>query len=146
VKVGKFDSRLEKANNNVLVKSGLEFGYNEGPCCIDYVIKQRHSSCSNCGSTDINKAHSYTADFWFHSKSGKLIIVECKGGGYSWTSETRTKHLAVKKQYPDMDLRFIFSNKNSKISKRAKTSNAKWCSRQGFLCESKLIPRRWLAE
>jgi hypothetical protein len=146
MRTGKFDSGLERDNNKVLEKSGLTFGYNDGPCKIDYVINQRHSSCSDCGSTNVGKKHKYTADFWFYSKSGKLILIETKGHPRAWTGKTRAKHVAIKKQYPEVDLRFVFNNKNAKIGRGAKTTNKQWCDQQGFECESNLIPKRWLEE
>jgi hypothetical protein len=141
-----FASGLELRNQNVLASSGLEFWYESGPCEISYSLVVRVGECNDCGSKDIVTNHRYTADFAFRSESGKLILVECKGSPWAWTGKTRSKHQAIKKQYPEMDLRFIFSDKNSKISKTSKTSNAEWCKRQKFLCESRLIPQRWLKE
>lgn len=142
-----FGSNLERKNNEVLVKAGVEFWYESGPCVIPYTLPIRDGVCGDCGgSTNICSHHKYTADFAFTSKSGKLILVECKGHPYAWKGETRRKHQEIAKQYPDMDLRFIFSDKHSKISKGAKTTNAQWCKRQKFLCETGLIPKRWINE
>jgi hypothetical protein len=143
---GGYASGLEKTNGLVLEKSGLEFWYESGPCAISYTLPIRGGVCSECGAKHVVSEHLYTADFAFRSKSGKLIIVECKGHPLAWTGKTRSKHQAIKKQYPEMDLRFIFNNKHGKISKKSKTTNAEWCRRQGFQCESNVIPRRWLDE
>lgn len=145
-KVGVYDSQLEAHNADVLVRSKLPWGHEDGPCRIEYTLPIRGGHCKDCDGNSVVSKHIYTCDFWFTSKSGKTILVETKGGGYSWKGETRAKHQAIKKQYPEMDLRFVFSNKLSKISRASKTTNTDWCKRQGFLCESKLIPSRWLNE
>ena len=144
---GGFGSGLEKRNNGVLERAGVEFHYESGPCVIHYELPIRGGACGACASTHVFSKHKYTADFSFISKTtGKLIIVECKGHPYAWTGETRSKHQNIKKQFPDMDLRFIFNNKHGKISSKSKTTNEAWCKRQGFLCETALIPQRWIDE
>ena len=147
-----FASGLEKRNGDVLEREASAYWYESGPCVIHYSLPivnhkvEAAATCGTCGSEDVRTHHLYTADFAFTSKSGKLILVECKGHPLAWTGKTRSKHQAIKKQFPDMDLRFIFNNKNGKISARSKTSNADWCKRQGFLCETNLIPQRWIEE
>ena len=141
-----FASGLELRNHNVLEASGLQFWYESGECVIHYSLPVRVGECNDCGGKSIITKHKYTADFAFISKSGKLIIVECKGSPWAWTGKTRSKHQAIKKQFPEMDLRFVFSNKHSRISKTSKTTNAEWCKRQKFLCETALIPQRWINE
>lgn len=141
-----YASGLERENARVLKESGLEFWYETGPCVIEYTKPIRKGRCKDCGSDEVHSHHVYTADFAFRSKSGKLILVECKGHYYAWNGETRAKHQLIKKQRPDMELRFIFNDKHKAISKSSKTTNAQWCKRQGFECESNLIPKRWLNE
>lgn len=147
-----FASGLEKRNGDTLGRAGVEYWYEEGPCVIHYSLPivnhkvDKSASCADCGSSDVRTHHLYTADFAFTSKSGKLILVECKGHPLAWTGKTRSKHQAIKKQFPDMDLRFIFNNKHGKISARSKTTNADWCKRQGFLCETDTIPHSWINE
>ena len=147
-----FASGLEKRNGYTLGRADVEYWYESGPCVINYSLPivnhkvANAATCGDCGSTDVRTHHLYTADFAFKSKSGKLILVECKGHPLAWTGKTRSKHQAIKKQFPDMDLRFIFNNKHGKISARSKTSNADWCKRQGFLCETDTIPQSWINE
>ena len=38
----------------------------------------------------------------------------------------------IKQQNPKLDLRIIFSNANTKIGKKSKTTYAKWCTMFGF--------------
>ena len=83
--------------------------------------------------------HVYTPDFKLPNK----IIIESKG---RFVSEDRKKHLLVKQQRPDLDIRFVFSNSKAKISKGSKTSYADWCIKHGFLYADKLIPEEWINE
>lgn len=83
--------------------------------------------------------HSYTPDFWLHNG----IIIEGKG---LFTSEDRTKHLAVQKQHPHLDIRFVFSRSASPLYKGSKSTYASWCDKHGFKYADKLIPIDWLSE
>lgn len=58
----------------------------------------------------------------------------------------RQKHLYIKKQYPHLDIRFVFDNPNGKIYKGSKTTYADWCRKYGFQFAKKLIPAEWLKE
>jgi len=69
--------------------------------------------------------HTYTPDFVLPNG----IIVETKG---RFVVADRKKHLLVQQQYPDLDIRFVFSNSKTKISKGSKTSYADWCNKNGF--------------
>ena len=148
---GGYDSGLER-DNGVLLQNALrkgkikEYWYNDGPCKIEWTKVIRDGKCAKCGSNKIHSHHNYTADFAFTTLSDKLRIIECKGHYLAGKGETRAKHQRIKKLYPDMDLRFVFNNKNAKISRASSTTNAEWCKRQGFECESKLIPQRWFNE
>ena len=141
-----YASGLELENGRVLERSGLEFWYESGPCEIEYTLPIRGGHCLDCEGKQVVSKHKYTADFAFRSKTGKLILVECKGHPLAWTGKTRSKHQQIKKQFPDMDLRFVFSDQHKRISSSSKTTNAQWCKRQKFLCASRLIPQAWLEE
>lgn len=56
----------------------------------------------------------------------------------------RVKHLIVKEQNPDIDLRFIFPNAQNKINKNSKTTYATWCDKHGFLYAENRIPEEWM--
>ena len=60
------------------------------------------------------------------------------------TTGDRTKHLLIKEQYPDLDIRFIFSRPTNKLDKRTKTTYGDWCDRYGFLYSKDRIPREWM--
>ena len=85
----------------------------------------------------------YTPDFYITTKSGKVIIVETKG---RFLTADRQKMILVKQQYPDLDIRFVFSNENQRISKQSPTTYGKWCEKHGFPFASKVVPKEWLNE
>lgn len=87
----------------------------------------------------VDKVCTYTADF----KLPNGIIIETKG---RFVVADRMKHLLIKKQYPDLDIRFVFTNSKSKLYKGSKTSYGDWCTKHGFLYADKQIPKEWLNE
>ena len=142
-----FDSQLECNNYKLLEKSGATFEYNSEACEFYYQRPLQSGICNDCSSDDVASTHKYTTDFLIKTfGTGKIIYVETKGNGYCFTGETRTKHLLLKKQFPDRDVRFVFSNWTSKIGKGAKTTNKEWAERYGFHCANKFIPKEWLNE
>ncbi len=82
---------------------------------------------------------TYTPDFILYNG----IIIETKG---RFLAADRRKHLAIKKQHPKLDIRFVFTNSSSKLSKGAKSSYAQWCIRHGFRYYDRIIPEDWLKE
>ena len=85
------------------------------------------------------KNRNYTPDFWLPNG----IIVETKG---VFTVQDRQKHLLIKEQYPDLDLRFVFSNSKNKLRKGSKTTYADWCNKYNFIFADQLIPEEWINE
>ena len=83
--------------------------------------------------------HSYKPDF----KLPNGLIVEGKG---LFDSADRTKHLAVKEQHPELDVRFVFSRSASPLYKGSKSTYASWCARHGFQYSDKTVPPEWLQE
>lgn len=71
------------------------------------------------------------------------VIVETKG---RFLPSDRTKHLLVKKQHPELDIRFVFSNARQKLSKRSKSTYGDWCDKHGFIWAEGLIPVAWTKE
>lgn len=86
-----------------------------------------------------SKERSYTPDFVLENG----IIIETKG---RFVSADRRKHKEIKKQYPDLDIRFVFSNSRAKLYKGAKSTYGEWCEKHGFLYSDKIIPEFWTAE
>ena len=81
----------------------------------------------------------YTPDFILSNG----IIIETKG---LFTASDRRKHLLIQKQHPELDIRFVFSNCNSKLNKRSKTTYASWCDKHNFLNATKKVPLDWTSE
>jgi hypothetical protein len=82
---------------------------------------------------------TYTPDFVLPNG----IIIESKG---MFTAADRRKHLAVQKQHPDLDIRFVFENSRRKLRKGAKSTYAEWCIKYNFLYYDRIIPEDWLKE
>ena len=82
---------------------------------------------------------TYTPDFVLDNG----IIIETKG---RFMAADRRKHIAIKKQHPKLDIRFVFTNSKAKLSKGAKSSYADWCIKHGFRYYDRIIPEDWLKE
>lgn len=121
--IGRFRSGLEDKVSAQLEAKGIQYRYEE--LYIPYVIP-----ASN---------HKYTPDFVLSNG----IIVETKG---IFDVEDRKKHLLIKEQYPELDIRIVFSSSRAKLYKGSKTSYAEWCEKNGILFADKLIPVEWLKE
>lgn len=89
------------------------------------------------------KPAKYYPDFPIINKSGYEWILETKG---RFIQADRVKHLLVKEQHPDLDIRFVFTNANDKINKTSKTTYGKWCEQYGFKYATKVIPKEWFDE
>ena len=82
---------------------------------------------------------TYTPDFVLFNG----IIIETKG---MFTAADRRKHIAIKRQHPKLDIRFVFENSRRKLRKGAKSTYAEWCIRYGFRYYDRIIPEEWLKE
>lgn len=85
------------------------------------------------------KVRTYTPDFVLANG----IIIETKG---RFISVDRRKHKEIKKQFPELDIRFVFNNSRAKLYKGAKSSYGDWCEKHGFKYADKVIPDEWLEE
>ena len=63
------------------------------------------------------KVRTYTPDFVLSNG----IIIETKG---RFVANDRRKHKEIAKQFPDLDIRFVFQNSRAKLYKGAKSSYA----------------------
>tara|TARA_R100001480_G_scaffold44044_1_gene57192 strand:- start:162 stop:644 length:483 start_codon:yes stop_codon:yes gene_type:complete len=82
---------------------------------------------------------TYTPDFILDNG----IIIETKG---IFDTEDRRKHLAIREQHPELDIRFVFSNSKAKLYKGAKSRYFEWCDKHEFKWEHRIIPEAWLKE
>jgi len=87
-----------------------------------------------------SKRHSYLADFLLTANN---IRLEAKG---FFSLADRKKHKSVRKNHPDLDIRFIFNNANQKLYKGSKTTYGQWCDRNSFLWCHKVIPTEWVKD
>lgn len=85
------------------------------------------------------KVRTYTPDFLLPNG----IIIETKG---RFVTADRQKHKHIHDEHPWLDIRFVFSNPNNRISKTSKTTYSRWCEDYGFTYAAKLIPREWIKE
>ena len=86
----------------------------------------------------IPKPRTYTPDFYI--KEGDFYV-ETKGRFFA---TDRTKHLLIKEQNPDIDIRFVFLNAKNRLDKRSRTTYAQWCEKNGFLYAEKRMPEEWM--
>lgn len=120
-----FRSKFEYIINRQLIEAGMKFDY-EGECNTVYYIKP----------VEVKR---YVADFLLANG----IIVECKG---FFDAQDRKKHVLIKEQYPELDIRILFMNSGNKLSKRSRTTYAEWCEKVGIPYADKMIPESWLKE
>lgn len=120
----KYRSGFERVTAEALHKSGVEYGYEA--IKIQYMIPAM--------------LHTYTPD-WILWSNG--VIIETKG---LFSASDRKKHIMIKKQHPELDIRFVFCDSRAPICKGSKTSYAKWCEKNGFIYADKTIPVAWFRE
>jgi len=118
-----YRSGLEEVTAQYLTSKGVGYKYEE------LVI----------GYTEPVKTRKYTPDFELENG----IIIETKG---RFLTSDRQKHLLIKKQFPQYDIRFVFSNSKARLSKISKTTYAMWCEKNGFKFADKVVPDEWLKE
>jgi len=127
-----YKSGLEDNLAQQLEEEGIEFSYES--LKIPYQVPARDSE--------------YIPDFILGKSN---IIIEGKGrfghrGNNKAATAERQKMILVKRQHPDLDIRFVFDNPNLPIYKGSKTTYAKWATSNGFPWAAKRIPDEWLKE
>jgi len=127
-----FRSGLEERISKELEETGCCYTYEDE--VIRYVKPARDSK--------------YTPDFIIQKRPDgttkeRPLVIESKG---RFVTADRQKHLLIKDQHPDIDIRFVFSNSRQKISKQSKTTYAMWCEKHGFQYADGSVPTEWLQE
>lgn len=90
------------------------------------------------------KKAKYNPDFVLRKRDGSPMYLETKG---RFLTADRQKHILIRDQHPELDIRFVFQNAGQKISKTSNTTYAKWCEDKGFKFSDKgVIPKEWLEE
>ena len=92
--------------------------------------------------------HNYIPDFVATKRDGSKMYIETKGQvGGKIGKEMRAKMKAVKKQHPELDIRFVFYNAHAPITKaRNGKTVAQWAESLGFKWAHKEIPYEWIDE
>lgn len=88
---------------------------------------------------EIAETKHYSPDFILPNG----IVIEAKG---RWETPDRKKHRLIKAQYPHLDVRFVFSRSQDRISKTSRTTYARFCEMQGWQYADRRIPDAWLRE
>jgi len=118
-KTSKYRSKLEEQVAELFDTLGVIYEYESVK--VPYVIQ-----------------HNYCPDFVLPNH----VHIETKG---YWDAKDRRKILAVKKENPDLDLRMVFQAPYNTISKKSKTTYAKWCEKHDIPWTSYHdIPIDWL--
>ena len=118
-----YRSGFEHKVSDQLKENKIKFGYET--TVIDYIKPETK--------------HTYTIDFTLPNG----ILVETKG---RWVPEDRKKHLLIKKQHPELDIRIVFMSCKTKIRKGSKTTYGMFCDKHGILWAEKTIPESWFSE
>jgi predicted nuclease of restriction endonuclease-like RecB superfamily len=132
-----YKSKLERLNAQHLKDNGVDFYYEPKEGKIEYIIPA--------------EKHTYTPDFFIPKKNGGWIIVETKG---IWDYADRYKHAWIKRLYPSLDIRFVFTRSLTKTSKGARQTYADICEGRGrgifkgltWKYADKKVPLEWLNE
>lgn len=120
---GTYRSGLEKTNDEYLKSLGVASNYEAYE--IEYTVPA--------------STHRYTPDFVLPNG----IIIETKG---VWDAEDRRKHLLIKEQHPQLDIRFVFNRSKSPLYKGSKTTYGTYCEQHCIKYADKLIPTEWIKE
>ena len=118
-----FRSGLEGVQGEYLRQKGVDYEYETLPIPFTQPVKMRR----------------YTPDFILPNG----IIVETKG---RFVTADRQKMILIKKQYPELDIRFVFTRSKTPINKGSKTTYGMWCKKHGYPYADGLTPSSWLEE
>ena len=81
---------------------------------------------------------TYNPDFIFPNG----VIVEAKG---LLDRDSKRKMIAVKRQHPALDIRFVFMMADKKVP-GSKQTHGEWASKNGFKWAERDIPQEWIDE
>lgn len=123
IKKDGFDSGFEAATSKYLKMLGV--GFKHHPCRIPYTQPQEDKH--------------YTPDFQLSNG----ILIETKG---EFLPKDRKKHLLIKEQHPDLDIRFVFTNPYQTLTPSGKTTYADWCNKHEIPWAHGTIPNKWIIE
>ena len=124
----RYRSGLERQVASQLHAAGRPFGYED-----EKIVYYKPA-----------KKATYNPDFILTKSDGSKMYIESKG---RFLTADRQKHLLIRDQKPELDIRFVFQRAETKISKTSKTTYSKWASDKGFKwADGGRIPKEWLNE
>jgi ribulose bisphosphate carboxylase small subunit len=108
-----------------LQDSGYKFKFTFEEDVLEYKRKRQGKlECQECGHmNELFTEHTYTPDFHIFLPDGREFFIETKG---RWESKDRTKHKEVRKQHPNVEIRFIFCDPNGRTQKGVKKKFDNW--------------------
>jgi len=104
----RFRSGSEETVSSLLTAAGYYYEYEP------YYIKY-----------EVHEVRKYLPDIVLDNN----IILEVKGRFFP---VDRKKHIRLRENHPNIDVRFVFDNPNARLSKGAKSSYADWCEKNSF--------------
>jgi hypothetical protein len=126
-----FEARIGKQ----LDEAGVEYLFEE--VVIEYNQFQHNCFCSECHSDLVFKERDYLTDFYLKKKK---MYLETKG---KFTSQDRTKMLAIINGHPELDIRMVFMRDNW-ITKKKKAKYSDWCNRHNIKYAIGKVPEEWI--
>lgn len=126
-----FESKVEAQ----LKEAKVGYGYES--ITITWLRSVSKGICNRCGAEEVNQRCKYTPDFVLANG----IWIEAKG---FLDGPDRTKLKAIRKQFPDLDLRLVFQRDNVIKGTKNKTRYSQWATAAGFKWALRVIPADWL--
>jgi len=94
------------------------------PMALTYPKKtNRRIVCLDCGGNHVVMLANYTPDIILPNG----VVIEVKG---RFLPEDRSKHVSLRKTYPELDVRFIMAY-DAKLNPRSKTRVSEWLQKNG---------------
>ena len=119
-----FRSQFEAYLAALLKKGGQQYAYE--PTRIKYTKPEQHAG--------------YTPDFFLPDYG---FYIEAKG---LFSGKDRKKHIWVREQHPELDIRFVFQNSRLFLNPKSKTRYCDWADKHGFLWSHKNPSSAWFTK
>ena len=128
---GRYRSRFERRIAEQLKTKGVKYWYE--PIRIPYEWR--------------GETRHYIPDFGVKTKEGKRVLLEAKG---YMDERASWKMVAVKRQHPELDIRFIFQSASTKVGskqsqrRRKLNTGPEWAGWRGFPWAVEKVPDEWI--
>lgn len=137
--MGKRGFQSRYANLNGLTKSGHRSKFEDNVVLALQQVKAKHTYEPKEAKITYTVQATYAPDIML----ANYLLLEVKGW---FKPEDRRKMAAVKESHPTLDIRFIFQNAYSPISKGSKMQNWSWAEKYGYKWSHAGIPVAWINE